>query len=478
MADSGDPDPSNKGKGKQMGTIEVPSDSSVSQPPGVDAKWDILGFPIGEYETQVEYREAIMNAVDLEMRELKLKLRDSPSFLDSLQQAHENSVKYNEENIPYLSGLLTSRYQFAVKFLTEHPYLPPQRRAVVETNLGTISASLNELSWRVEVAEKKKFMTKMQATYHVLTREPLQVEYGRERLTVWAPEQSKAKHPSDPKVVEKNRKMLMLTLRAVDAEDRKFPGFVTKDYNWAKKNHNARQSADAWYSNFVQGILKHPEVETFLSSTSNSGGLVVMGSNIQTSDQRTNELSSLLPALCGHFDQVKGSRWTIKHFVGRRTPLEPDANTLLPYKGVAGLLRSICHQLVVRMQVYVNPEILDSWSQESRDRAYDGDVWTLCRLFRDLLIEIAKKGDKTEDYHTILLVVDGMHILELDDARKEFFEMLDFLRAICDECMFGDLGENLRVQYIFLHNGISKVILRPHGRERIVICKTWTSATE
>jgi hypothetical protein len=294
---------------------------------------------------------------------------------------------------------------------------------------------------------------------------------------MWVREQPKAKHSNDPKIVEKNRKMLLLTLRAVNAEDRKFPDFVATDYNWARKNHNIKQAADAWYSNVVQGILKHPTVETFLSDMSTSGGLVVMGSNIQTNDQRTNHLSTLVPEFCHRLDHVKGY-WTIKHFVGRQTPFKSVANSYLPYKGVAGLLRSICHQLIVRMQLYVNPKIPDSWSQESRDKACEGNVLTLCRLFRDLLIEIAKKSDKEKDRHTVLLVVDAIHILELDDARKEFFEVLDFLRGICDETMLGDLGDNLRVQYIFLHNGISKVILKPHPRERIVICKTWKSTTE
>jgi hypothetical protein len=247
MADSGDPDPSNKGKGKQRETIEVLNDSceltgsaphaqhgSVSQPPGVDAEWNILGFPIGEHETQLEHKEAIMNAVNLEIRELKIKLRDNLSILESLQRVHENAAKYNEENVPYICELLISTYQYAAKFLTEYPYMPPQRRAVIETNMGTISATLNELAWRVEVAEKRRFMVKMQAARHRLTQESLQVEYGKERLTMWVREQPKAKHSNDPKIVEENRKMLLLTLRAVNAEDRKFPDFIATDYNWAR----------------------------------------------------------------------------------------------------------------------------------------------------------------------------------------------------------------------------------------------------
>ena len=221
--------------------------------------------------------------------------------------------------------------------------------------------------------------------------------------------------------------------------------------------------------------MQDPEVEGFLKSTETSAGLLVTGSDLQTYQQPWTNLSGFAVECIKQCHNKKGV-WVIKHFAGLRT-MEQAEKHFTQYSGVAGLLRSMCHQLISMARNALTFEVVNTWNTDDMGAVYEGDISMLCRLFRHLLIEVSSASTRKSDRYTILVIVDSINVLELDDHRADFYQAANFFRDLCDETTLGDLGDALKFQYIFLHNGISRLILKPYPRERIVMHETWNSTT-
>jgi hypothetical protein len=354
------------------------------------------------------------------------------------------------------------------QFLKENAHLPEDKRALVQASVEMMRLSAAEMTWRAEAMEQWQKMMEMDSALKKAKLVPPQTQYLTDRLNTWARDAPKGGRKFDPDSYTKNRRSLLHSLRANDVEKASLPQFANADFKWA-----ARLLGQKRHAEITSAILEEADVKAFLDSTSSSAGLLVMGSNLQTYTQARTRLSGLAVECFRQCNNKKGF-WVIKHFAGLRT-VEQAAKDLIQYSGVAGLLRSICHQLVAIAKNNLTLEVVDSWSTDSMKAVYEGDVSMLCRLFRHLLLEVANTSQRKNARHTILLIVDSIHVLEVDEHRANFYQAVDFFRDLCDETMFGDLGDRLKFQYLFLHNGISRLILKPYPRDGIVIHETWES---
>ena len=128
-------------------------------------------------------------------------------------------------------------------------------------------------------------------------------------------------------------------------------------------------------------------------------------------------------------------------------------------EGVLGLLRSLCTQLLVAYRNTLNLYFVDfPYLYQLRHHA---DAMVLCNIFREIVCDIAvsvvkKKHEKK--LHAI--VIDGLDLLEAD---PRFEDVAVFLRALCNEVEFGELGEYFEFKYALIHPQDSR--LCPYAAE-------------
>jgi hypothetical protein len=453
-----------KGKAKVYEMAEVVDQGDgLRRTPGLETIGYIFDFPIGENETPPKRKEEIMRAVNGAMQKLR-----SPLNISKLENKCQEASRQYSKHIASLIEVLRSMSKNGEQFLKENAHLPEDKRAIVQASVEMMRLSAAEITWRAEAMEQWQKMKEMDSARKKAKLVPPQTQYLTDRLNTWARDAPKGGRKFDLDSYTKNRSSLLQSLRANDVENAGLPQFVNADFKWAARLLEQKRHAE-----IASAILEEADVKAFLNSTSTSAGLLVMGSNLQTYTQARTSLSGFAVECFRQCNNKKGF-WVIKHFAGIRT-VEQAAKDLIQYSGVAGLLRSICNQLVAIARNNLTLEVVDAWSTESMKAVYEGDVSMLCRLFRHLLLEVANTSQRKNTRHTLLLIVDSIHVLEVDEHRADFYQAVDFFRDLCDETMFGDLGDRLKFQYLFLHNGISRLILKPYPREGIVIHETWES---
>ena len=469
------PDSLNKGKQKQSEPIrdqdvhggEMDTGSLEQHPIGV-----IPGFPVRMQNMPSESKEAITRAVNEAIRDLELKLSDHSTLSEKSQNVSEHATQRSQELIGGLSDPVISHWQSAgQKFLD---WLKPgdaQRTAAARTMTMTMEA-LQSLAWRMEVMEKRQQIIHMQYVYRRGNAMPLQMDYGTGIFDMWTQDDATEMPKDDKKGYKSNRKRLLRTLRAFSTDER-FPSIILHDYTWAKGSRDSkRESHRPWAPGLANAIMQLHTVSTFSNTWDASGGLLIMGCNIHTYDEMSNDLTNVVPFIINHYENATGC-WVITHFAGRRTSEKNNQFRHEPYAGVSGLLRSMCHQLAGT--VHRDLQVLSTWCPDDLEQVYQGDISMLCRLFRGLLLEVAAHGNREQGEYsrTVVLVIDSIHVLEWTQYIEDFFLLVDFLRAICEEAMIGDLGSVLNFKYYFLHNGMSALIQKPHPREHVVFYETW-----
>jgi hypothetical protein len=428
----------------------------------------LFGFPNGESETRPERKEEIMHAVDEAIQRLRSTLNQDSARLQKLDRIHHEATKQRSKRLASLIEELKRILKNGQQLLSDNTHLTEDKRAVVQASIDTMSLSEAEITWRAEVMEQWQKMMEMDVALKKAKLVPPQIEYLTDRLNMWVRDKPRGSRKFDMDSYTKNRSSLLHSLRANDIENTELPEFVNADYKFTAKLLEQKRHAET-----ASAILEEAEVEAFLKSTSASAGLLVMGSNLQTHKQTRTSLSCFVIECCRRCHNNKGF-WVIKHFAGLRA-VEQAEEDHTQYSGVAGLLRSMCHQLIAIARSTLLLDVVDTWSADSMRAVYEGDISMLCRLFRHLLLEVGTVARKGNNRHTVLVIVDSIHVLEHDEHRADFYQVVDFFRDLCDETMFGDLGGTLKFQYMFLHNGISRLILKSYPRERIIIHETWES---
>ena len=138
-------------------------------------------------------------------------------------------------------------------------------------------------------------------------------------------------------------------------------------------------------------------------------------------------------------------------------------------RGESGLLRSLCAQLIFRVEkTFSNPLRFDYLDEELYNSIAYNDFPAFCILFREVLCELASLiADEGNDPMVVLVLVDGIHHIESSSV-QELVNVVDFLRAVCDEVAFGELGSYINFRYLLIDPGTCDMLL-PYPIERHII---------
>ena len=249
------------------------------------------------------------------------------------------------------------------------------------------------------------------------------------------------------------------------------PDFIAQD------EAQCNQLREQWGANLrVNEILELPEVVDLLHEQDwepPSGGLLINANDLDF-DSAISVLSILMEAYALKEVGAMGSRTVLKHHAGLRSHVDLASSGLL-LTGVRGLLASLCTQLLYSFgttELRFYQEQIETLPGNLYNMHLIGQqhLFTLCNLFRDLLLDVAdyaKNRVESDGLQIIVVLIDGIEFLEVNE--EEFMFVIDFFRALCDEATFGDLRTVLRFKYVLLNPRDTKLLHRPYPSEKMVL---------
>lgn len=466
-----------KGKGKMAGNASDQDLATGVQ--GIDmgelfnASAEVIGqipgFVLRENQLQTENKDAAIAAIDAEIATLDRKAEMN----DELKKAFERSRSANEQVFkekesqtsrlrPPLESMLHSQTLYNLIQKLEMKTLPDRQEVAIRQLIKVIESYLNQIEWRVEIMNKKHLMMCMQIALQSLNHKVLFIQYPIGVFRVYMEDSGPRSRTRD---IESKRRHSFLQLLGTERwAGSTIPERIRHDASESVNLLTGKQTPRPWLLNATNAMMEIPEIAGFLDA-GGSGGLLVVGCNISTHNEQWNDLTALAGRFLLDLAQKRATIF-ISHFSGRR-------NVDNRYKGVVGLLRSLCQQLVFEGP-HIDYDFMDSWTDIKKAKMHSGDVETLCQVFRELLIEIAAVlKPKKHSHRSIILVIDSINNLEMPTYWDEFSVAVGCIRSVCEEIMLGDLGKRLTLKYIFLHNGVSRLVLDPHPLERVAAYELW-----
>ena len=291
---------------------------------------------------------------------------------------------------------------------------------------------------------------------------------------------------------EKRWKALTWCLRGETKVNMKLRDVAEQDYQRAGDLLNTKVHAEA-----VERIFQHPEYANFLADR--SGGLIVHAYD-EEYRKKSQEQSKGLRAVWkgrnptsivtgfGHrfVRDFSGPGPALLHVAGFCNSHRPEGSQEHNLHGSIGLFRSLINQLIAHRAcmkslslMCVVPERLEDLRVKRPTRE------TLFELFHDLITEVADLTEKRDwPAQEIAVVIDGIDWIEggwpirtfgsdgsesHEPASNEAWnDVVDFFRALADECNSSDLGQKVHFRYILLHPLTSKIGAQPSVLERYI----------
>ena len=448
--------------------------------------WDVPGVVSGTVgQTAASHWESVQgqNRIDRQLQELRRRMEErcQATVWDQEQKEFEDAWKQNKGYLRYIKRAINRFLSSARSALAEFESSSHSIEALqTKLDIDLTSKAVQDYQVRWALMMSKRRATQMEMLYRRKLGLVPVMEYPRTpSLVTWSkkdvPLDYGIRSRDDCLALESRRNILVHVLRMRNQHYQKAVQDACVRWQaleitpWAR----ARLETLRREPNVVELLAKEPQWEV-----DPSGGLLINGCELDNMQS-----ISTLTAFMAEYESLdhhgKWHRTVLKYAAGQ---WHSDDNTLPSLRGVRGVLRLMCTQLLNALPHVFKLDFVTPGENHFVDSVRRGNVRTLCLLFRQLLCEVAsytfnqvRIGGEipADERHIVTAIIDGIDTLE-NDCHEAFYQLVGFFRSLCDEATWGDMWRVIGFKYILMHPRVSKLLEFPYPIEQPVFMEPCT----